>query len=83
MADSGLMACNGGGLVLCSAWHVRCNSTSFTHLQLIWTSVEHDPVSGSRSNWILHFRTGSGLDWILKKTQPYQIWISNLHWSLE
>jgi len=30
-------------------------------------SVEHDPVSGSRSNRILHFRTGSGLDWILKK----------------
>ena len=30
------------------------------------TSVEHDQVPGSRSNWILHFRTGSGLDWILK-----------------
>jgi len=30
-------------------------------------SVEHDTVSGSRSNRILHFRTGSGLDWILKK----------------
>jgi len=27
-------------------------------------SVEHDPVSGSRSNRILHFRTG--LEWILK-----------------
>jgi len=31
MADSGLMGCCGGGLVLCSAWHVRCNSASFTH----------------------------------------------------
>jgi len=31
------------------------------------TSVEHDPVSGSPSNRILHFRTGPGLDWILKK----------------
>jgi len=27
-------------------------------------------------------RTGSGSDWILKKTQPDQIWISKLHWSL-
>jgi len=31
------------------------------------TSVEHGLVSGSRSNRILHFRTGSGLNWILKK----------------
>jgi len=31
------------------------------------TSVEHDPVSGSQSNRIVHYRTGSGLDWILKK----------------
>jgi len=30
-------------------------------------SVEHDPVSGSRSNQILRFRTGSGSDWISKK----------------
>ena len=30
-------------------------------------SVDHDPVSGSRSNRILQFRTGSGSDWILKK----------------
>jgi len=30
-------------------------------------SVEHDPVSGSRSNRILQFRTRSGLDWISKK----------------
>jgi len=34
-------------------------------MELIETSVEHDPVSGSRSNRILHFRTGSWLDWIL------------------
>jgi len=26
MADSGLVGCYGGGLMLCSAWHVRCNS---------------------------------------------------------
>jgi len=32
MADSGLMVCYGDGLVLCSAWHVWCNSASFTHL---------------------------------------------------
>jgi len=44
-------------------------------------SVEHDPVSGLRSNRILLFRTG--LDWILKKTQPDQIRISKLHWSLQ
>jgi len=46
-------------------------------------SVEHDPVSGSRPNRILHFRTGFGLDWILKKTLPDQIWISKLHLSLQ
>jgi len=33
------------------------------------TSVEHDPVPGSRSNRILQFRTWAGLDWILKKKQ--------------
>jgi len=42
-------------------------------------SVEHDPVSGSRPNQILHFRSGSRMDWILKKTQPDQIWISKVH----
>jgi len=31
-------------------------------------SVEHDPVSGSSSNRILQFRTGSGLGWILKNS---------------
>ena len=31
------------------------------------SSVEHDPVSGSRSNRIVHFRTASRLDWILKE----------------
>ena len=31
-------------------------------------SVEHDPVSGSRSNRILQFRTGSGSDWISKNS---------------
>jgi len=30
-------------------------------------SIEDDSVSGSRSNRILQFRTGSGLDWISKK----------------
>ena len=39
-------------------------------------SVEHDPVSGSRSNRILQFRTGSGLDGISKKSLPDRIWIS-------
>jgi len=48
-------------------------------LMYMHASVEHDPVSGSRSNRILQFRTESGLDWILKKTQPDQIWISKLH----
>jgi len=42
------------------------------------TSVEYDPVSGSRSNRILQFRTGSGLDWILKKSLPHRIWMSKL-----
>jgi len=27
-------------------------------------TVEHDPVSGSRFNRILKFRTGNGSDWI-------------------
>jgi len=49
----------------------------------IHTSVEHDPVSGPRSNRILQFRTGSGSGWILKKSQPDQIWISKLHRSLQ
>jgi len=128
MADGGLMGCYGGGLVLCSARHIRWNSISFTQivnyitsfkslqklflwlcwhqipkqwnskiliLALEWTvagsdpicskcaescrirvlksgsrtplrlcSVEHDPVSGSRSNMFLQFRTGPGSDWI-------------------
>jgi len=28
------------------------------------SNVEHDPISGSWSNRILEYRTGSGLDWI-------------------
>jgi len=36
------------------------------------TSVEHDPVSGSCSNRILQFRTGSGSDWISKKSSRCQ-----------
>jgi len=35
---------------------------------LTHTSVEHDPVSGSRSNRILQFKTGSGSDWISKNS---------------
>ena len=35
-------------------------------------SIVHDPVSGSQSNRILQFRTGSGLDWISKKLD----WVS-------
>ena len=34
---------------------------------LTHTSVEHDSVSGSRSNRVLQLRTGSGSDWISKK----------------
>jgi len=33
------MGCHGGGLVLRSAWHVRCDSASFTHLPLMWTTL--------------------------------------------
>ena len=43
-------------------------------------SVEHDPVTGSRCNPILQFRTGCGLDF--EKTQPDRIWICKLCWSL-
>jgi len=50
---------------------------------VLFSSVEHDPVSGSRSVWILQFRTGSGSDCISKNTQPVQMWISKLHWSLQ
>jgi len=32
MADGGLMGCYGGGLVLCSARHIRWNSISFTQI---------------------------------------------------
>jgi len=34
---------------------------------LVSISIEHDPVSGSRSNRVLQFRTGSGSGRILKK----------------
>ena len=44
-------------------------------------SVEHDPVSVSRSNRIPHFRTESGLDWISKKLNRirygYPNWIDH------
>jgi len=50
---------------------------------LLRLSVEHDLVSGSRSNRILKFRTGFESDRISKKTQQHQIWISKLHWSLQ
>jgi len=46
-------------------------------------SVEHDSVSGSRSNRMVQFRTGSESDWISKKLKPDQNWISKLHWSLQ
>jgi len=46
-------------------------------------SVDHDPVSGSRSNRILQFRTGSGSDWILKKLYRIRYGYPNCfdHWS--
>jgi len=47
------------------------------------TSVEQDPVSGSRFNRILRFRTGSVLDWISKISLAARIWISKLRWSLQ
>ena len=40
---------------------------SSPEIWILYTSVEHDPVSGSPSKWILQFRTGSGSDWISKK----------------
>jgi len=46
--------------------HDRAQS-GMKYLDSVYCSVEHDPVAGSRSNRILHVRTGSGLDWILKK----------------
>jgi len=39
---------------------------SSPEIWILYTSVEHDPVSGSPSKWILQFRTGSGSDWISK-----------------
>jgi len=45
-------------------------------------SVEHDPVSGSRFNRILQFRTRSRSDWISKYTQPEQIWIMDIQTAL-
>jgi len=35
---------------------------------VLQTSVEYDPVPVSQSNRLLYFRTGSGWDWIWKKT---------------
>ena len=43
------------------------NPTQLYWLLTLHISVENDPVSGSRSNRIMQFRTGPGLDWILKK----------------
>jgi len=50
---------------------------SFRGQQRCWTWS----VSGSRSNRIPQFRTGS--DWISKKTLMDQIWISVMRWSLQ
>ena len=66
-ADSGLMGCCGGGLVLCSAWHVRCNSASFTHLQLMWTTLHP-----------LNLCKNSFCDSVGVKSQNNEIWKS---WS--
>jgi len=48
--------------LLSNVWH----RAMITPVRPLLTSVEHDPVSGSRSNRILQFRTGSGSDWISK-----------------
>jgi len=48
-------------------WRRDCSNIN-AWMQALQSSVEHDPVSGSRSNRILQFRTGSGLAWILKKS---------------
>jgi len=41
------------------------------------TSVEDDPLSGSHSDRILEFRTGTGSDWILKKLNRIRYGYSN------
>jgi len=67
MAYSGLMGCYGGGLVLCSAWYVRCNSASFAHLQLMWTTLHP-----------LNLYKNSFYDCVGVKSQNNEIWKS---WS--
>ena len=66
---------------------IRPESTPVTRIRshiwsgLLYISVEHYPVSGSRSNRILQFITG--LDWISKISLPNRIWISKQRWSLQ
>jgi len=66
------MRCYGDGLVLCSAQHVRCNSASFTHLQLMWTILHrlnlcknsfHDCIGVNPKNEIW-----KSWSWYLNKT---------------
>ena len=46
----------------------KLQETEFDGIEILQpTSVEHNPVSGSLSNRILQFRTGSGSDSISKK----------------
>jgi len=47
-------------------WDIRFQLIQ--RIQRTSINVEHDPVSETQSNRILHFRTGSGLDCILKNS---------------
>ena len=61
------MGCYGDGLVLCSACHARCNSASFIHWQLMWTTL-----------YPLNIFKNSFYDYVGVKSQNDEIWKS---WS--
>jgi len=64
------MGCYGGGLVLCTARHVRCNIASITHWQLMWTTLH--PLK------CLNLCKHSFYDCVGVKSQNKEIWKS---WS--
>jgi len=68
---------NGPGCFLLAPGRPGYKSAGPCHLY-----IERISVSGSPSNWILHFRTGPGSEWISKKILPDEIWILKCRWSL-
>ena len=74
LTDQDWIELNFCGSGLNSGWKIL----QFAHLcSMASTSVEDDPLSGSHSDRILEFRTGTGSDWILKKLNRIRYGYSN------